>query len=228
MTIASVEAIENASVVAFPVSKKGKVGFAKSIAEKWLIDKKKTVPLFFPMVQDQELCKRAWKIAAMQLIDLCNAKEKVVFLSLGDVSLFSTSSYLLLEIKKQCPDLNIEMIPGINSFSAVAASAKWPLAIQDDQLLIIPTPNNKISLENILDDAAYSKRVIALMKLGKRWSWVRDLLIEKNLLDKCIFAKNVGFEDQIITPAIQIDYEECPYFSLLLIRQHWPENLIRL
>ncbi|MED5383091.1 MAG: precorrin-2 C(20)-methyltransferase, partial [Cyanobacteriota bacterium] len=38
-------------------------------------------------------------------------------------------------------------------------------------------------------------------------------------------AEKVGWPDQVIAPAEQIPAGERPYFSLLLIRQRWPDVL---
>jgi precorrin-2/cobalt-factor-2 C20-methyltransferase len=101
----------------------------------------------------------------------------------------------------------------------------WPLALQSEGLLIRPTPETPAALEALLEQAAASGTVLALLKLGHRWSWVRPLLAERSLLEVALFAQRVGWPDQLIAPAAAVPPEEQPYFSLLLIRQGWPEVL---
>jgi precorrin-2/cobalt-factor-2 C20-methyltransferase len=67
--------------------------------------------------------------------------------------------------------------------------------------------------------------VLALLKLGHRWAWVRPLLAERGLLAEALFAQRVGWPDQLVAPAAVVPAEEQPYFSLLLIRQGWPQVL---
>lgn len=66
---------------------------------------------------------------------------------------------------------------------------------------------------------------VALLKLGHRWAWVRPLLAQRNLLPGALFAQRVGWPDQLLAPAAEVPADEQPYFSLLLIRQSWPEVL---
>ena len=64
------------------------------IASDWISKDKKLLGLYFPMVKDPIILKNAWRIAVEQLVDVIKIGEDVVFLSLGDTSLFSTASYL--------------------------------------------------------------------------------------------------------------------------------------
>jgi precorrin-2/cobalt-factor-2 C20-methyltransferase len=64
-----------------------------------------------------------------------------------------------------------------------------------------------------------------LLKLGRRWRWVQPLLAERGLLAGALFARRVGWSDQLLVVADQVPVEAQPYFSLLLVRQGWPEVL---
>ena len=222
LTLAAVDSIKDSTVVSYPVSKIGGESLAEKIASKWITKDKKKLPLHFPMVDDIKLLKRAWRVAADELIKKLEKGEKVVFLAQGDISLFSTGSYLLKELERNYPDCDVKLIPGVTSFSAAAAKCKLPLALQEEQMLIAPVPNSSGELKNILSEAAIMKRVVVLLKLGKKWSWVKPLLKELDLLESSVFAERVGFTDQQIFRASQLSAESRPYFSLLLIRQNWP------
>ncbi len=222
MTIAAVNAIKNSTLVAFPVSSKGAKGKAEVIVSDLITSNQKQLPLFFPMVEGVQTRKQAWKKASDQLIKAVLDGEKVIFITLGDVSLFSTCSYILLYLKKQYPKCPIQLIPGITSISAAAAIGEWPLSIQQDQLLVLPTPNDPETMEILLEEARNNRRVLALLKLGHRWSWVRPLLERRNLLHGSLFAQSVGWEDQQVVQACFVSQNIKPYFSLLLIRQSWP------
>ena len=51
---------------------------------------------------------------------------------------------------------------------------------------------------------------------------VRPLLERRGLLEEALFARRVGWPDQVVAPAAALAAGEMPYFSLLLIRQGWP------
>ena len=110
----------------------------------------------------------------------------------------------------------------MTSFSAAAAKSKLPLAFQEEQLLVAPVPESSNELKVILSDAASMNRVVVLLKLGKKWEWVKPLLEELGLIDSSIFAERIGFSDQQILKASDLSSGTRAYFSLLLIRQSWP------
>ena len=222
LTLAAVDAIREATVVSYPVSIDGGESLAEQIASKWITKDKKKLPLLFPMVDDQNTLKSAWRIAGNELMKMVDKGERVVFLAQGDISLFSTGSYLLKELEKNYPDCLVKLIPGVTSFSAAAAISKLPIAFQEEQVLIVPVPDSSDDLKTLLSEAALMKRVVVLLKLGKKWTWVQPLLKELDLLEKSIFAERVGFVDQQILRASNLSSQCRPYFSLLLIRQSWP------
>ncbi len=222
LTLAAVNAIQNSTVVSFPVSIVDGESLAEKIASKWITKDKKKLPLHFPMVDDMKTLKSAWRVAGNELMKMVEKGERVVFLSQGDISLFSTGSYLAQELEKYHPECLIKLIPGVTSFSAASAQSKLPLAFQEEQLLIAPVPESSDELKAILSEATLMKRIVVLLKVGKKWAWIKSLLKELDLLESSIFAERVGFSDQQIFRASDLPSESRKYFSLLLIRQSWP------
>ena len=228
LTLLAVEAIQKATLIAYPVANEGGDGVALSIAASWISDNQKRLPLLFPMVIESEPRIRAWEEASQKLVASVEKGEQVVFLCQGDISLFASASYVLLYIQKNYPECRIQLIPGVTAISAAASSGLWPLSFQDDQLLVLPTPDDPKSFEKIVDEAAIEGRVLAFLKLGHRWRWVRPLLERKGLLDKALFAERVGFPEEQVMLASEVIATVRPYFSLLLLRQCWPAVLPRL
>ena len=222
LTVAAVDAIQESTAVSYPVSTRGGDSLAEKIASKWITKDKKKLPLHFPMVDDQNTLKSAWRVAGNELMKMVDKGERVVFLAQGDISLFSTGSYLSKELEKYHPECVVKLIPGVTSFSAAAAKSKLPLAFQEEELLVLPVPDSYDELKSILSDAALQKRVVVLLKLGKKWEWVKLLLEELDLIKISIFAERIGFSDQQILRASDLPSGTRPYFSLLLIRQSWP------
>jgi precorrin-2/cobalt-factor-2 C20-methyltransferase len=222
LTLAAVDAIQESTVVSYPVSTREGDSLAEKIASKWITKDKKKLPLHFPMVDDQNTLKSAWRVAGKELMKMVDKGERVVFLAQGDISLFSTGSYLSKELEKYHPECVVKLIPGVTSFSAAAAKSKLPLAFQEEELLVLPVPDSYDELKSILSDAALQKRVVVLLKLGKKWEWVKLLLEELDLIKISIFAERIGFSDQQILRASDLPSGTRPYFSLLLIRQSWP------
>jgi len=230
LTVSAVKAIEAASVVAYPVARMDADGMAARIAAPWIGSHQRRLPLLFPMVAEAEPRRQAWHGAADALASELAASETVVLLCEGDSSLYASCSYVLLALAQRQPACAVRVIPGINAVAAAAAAASslgqpWPLALQQERLLIRPTPDAAAEFEVLLDQAAASGTVLALLKLGHRWSWVQPLLAARGLLDQTLFAQRVGWPDQLVVPAAVVSPAEQPYFSMLLIRQGWPAVL---
>jgi precorrin-2/cobalt-factor-2 C20-methyltransferase len=225
LTVAAVREIAAADLVAFPVANEGGQGMAAGIAARWLLPQQPQLPLLFPMTDAAEPRRQAWRAAAATLAAAVAAGQRVVLLCEGDVSLYATSSYVLLALRRFHPDCPVRLIPGISAVAAAAAAAGWPLALQRESLLIRPTPEQPAELEALLERAAAEAMVLALLKLGRRWGWLRPLLERRGLLAQSLFARRIGWPDQLVRPAIAVAAGEAPYFSLLLIRQGWPDLL---
>ena len=86
-------------------------------------------------------------------------------------------------------------------------------------MLISPVPESPLKLKTLLFEASYMRRVVVLLKLGNKWTWVKPLLKELGLLESCLFAENVGLVDEKIVQASELSLSSRPYFSLLFIRQ---------
>ena len=230
LTVAAVRAIAAATVVAYPVAEPGAEGMAARIAAPWISPGQRHLPLQFPMVEAAAPRRHAWHAAADALAAEVAAGLPVVLLCEGDASLYASCSYVLLALAERVPACSLRVVPGIPAVAAAAAAASslgmpWPLALQQEGLLIRPTPEEPAALEALLDWASASGTVLALLKLGRRWRWVQPLLADRGLLPGALFARRVGWTDQLLAVADRVPAEAQPYFSLLLIRQSWPEVL---
>jgi len=225
LTVAAVRTIGAAAVVAYPVARPEAEGMAARIAAPWIRPDQRRLPLLFPMVSEAEPRRLAWHAAADALAAEVAAGQAVVLLCEGDASLFASASYALLALAERHPTCPVAVIPGITAVAAAAAAGRWPLALQQDALLVRPTPETPAQMEALLDTARDTAMVLALLKLGHRWAWVRPILAARGLLATALFAQRVGWPDQLLAPAAEVPGHEQPYFSLLLIRQVWPDVL---
>lgn len=225
ITVAALRAIASAATVAYPVARPDAEGMAATIAAPWIASGQRRLPLLFPMVADVAPRLEAWRAAAQALAAEVAAGRSVVLLCEGDASLYASCSYALLALARHHPACPVRVLPGITAVAAAAAAASWPLVLQQESLLIRPTPDRPAELEALLQRAATETTVLALLKLGHRWSWVRPLLAAHGVLEDSLFARRVGWPDQVLKPAAAVPAEAQPYFSLLLIRQCWPAVL---
>ncbi len=215
LTIEAIKALKQSKVIFYPISGKYKDSYSAEIVNKF-IKKKKQIPLIFPMGRQEYDSEYIWKSSAKKIVEYINKNLPVALLCLGDTSIYASSFYLKKEIKKNYPQIRIKTLPGISSLSLAAALGDFQLIKKGETLNILECPDNKNQFLNLIDKK--SKRVLVIMKVGKRWEWVKYALQEKNLLKRAILAVNLGMENQYIGDASEYLSEELPYFSLILLR----------
>ncbi len=217
LTIAAVDAIKKAKVIVFPISDDNKKSFAAEIVKKFT-KYKKNIPIIFPMARQDFDPDEIWSNAVEKIIKFIQNGEPVVLLCLGDTSLFASSSNILRIIKQKYPEIITKTIPGISSVSAAAALNDFDLVKKGETLIIKECPSSKSELISLIRESKLNKTVLAIMKVGKRWNLVREILKKEDIINTTLIALSVGMPDQIIQYASQYKKEFMPYFSLILIR----------
>ena len=217
LTLAAVDAIKKAKVIVFPVSDDNKKSFAAEIVKKYT-KFKKNIPIIFPMARKGFDPDEIWFNAVEKIVKFINNGESVVLLCLGDTSLFASSSNILRIIKNNYPEIITKTIPGISSVSAAAALNDFDLVKKGETLIIKECPSSNSELTSLIRESRGNKTVLAIMKVGKRWNLVKEILKKEDILNKSLIALSIGMPDQIIQYASQYKNDLMPYFSLILIR----------
>ena len=215
LTIEAIKALKKSKVIFYPISKEDKCSYSAQIVNKF-IKNKKQIPLIFPMGRKEYDSELIWKNGAIKIVDYINRNISVALLCLGDTSIYASSFYLKKEIKKNYPQIIIKTLPGISSISLAAALGDFQLIKQGENLKILECPDDISEFNYLINQE--SKTVLAIMKVGKRWKWLKYFLEEKNILRKCLLAVNLGMKDHFVGEASEYNAEELPYFSLLLLR----------
>jgi len=219
LTIAALDAIKRAKVIFFPISSDDRNSVSAEIVKKYIKFKNK-IPIVFPMARREFDPDEIWTNAVNKILKFVQNDQEVVLLCLGDPSLFASSSNILKIINKNHPEIITKIIPGISSISAAAALSNSDLAIKGETLIIKECPSNKKELVDLITQNKEKRNVLVLMKVGKRWEWVKDVLINEDILSKSVIALNLGMSDETVKKASKFYSNVVPYFSLLQIRFH--------
>jgi precorrin-2/cobalt-factor-2 C20-methyltransferase len=217
LTFAAVQAIKKAKLIVFPISSDDRKSSSAEIVKKYIKFKKK-VPIIFPMARQEFDPDQIWSSAVDIIVKSIRNNESVALLCLGDPSVYASSSNILRIIHNKYPDIITRTIPGISSISAAAALSNFDLLKKGETLVIKECPSSKSELTALIIQTKVNKTVLAVMKVGKRWSLVREILEKEKIINKALIALNVGMPDQIIQDASKYNLEIMPYFSLILIR----------
>jgi precorrin-2/cobalt-factor-2 C20-methyltransferase len=214
ITLKGLKAIQKADVIAFPAGRGGKQGMAEAIAAQFLRPDQIKLPLELPFVQDQLTLRAAWQTAVLNIAQHLRQGQNVAFIAEGDVSFYSTQTYLMWGLKASYPDIDIEIIPGISSPMASAAAIGIPLTIWSDKLAVLPALHQIADLETALDWA----EVVVLMKVSSVYPQVWQLLRSRGLLPHShAIAWATMPQQKIWSNLTQFPDLELPYFSLLIV-----------
>jgi precorrin-2/cobalt-factor-2 C20-methyltransferase len=172
LTVKATYILRNADVIFTPTAREGKPSMALSIVQQYVNATAKIVDLIFPMVKNREQAKLYWRRNAEQIAETAKMGKNVVYLTVGDPSLYSTWIYIQREIKSRYPEVNVKIIPGIPSVFAFAAQAKISLVEGDETLGIIPACYD---LEKV-KRTAHSCDTLVFLKDGRYFGAVIDML----------------------------------------------------
>jgi precorrin-2/cobalt-factor-2 C20-methyltransferase len=223
LTVKAVKAIRNADVIMCPTSKEGKTSIAYSIVSSILDSSKKPeiINLVFPMVKDKETLENTWEKNAKAIASAINSDKNVVYLTVGDPSLYSTWIYLQRELKSKYPEIKITVIPGIVSMFAFASKAGISIAEGDETIAVIPACYD---LSRVKETAKNCDTMIFL-KDGRYFDQVITLLKEAGFPDNSIFAiaQDVGTEEEIVKKLtlgeVTKDTLTSKYFSIMVVKR---------
>ncbi|ACB49889.1 precorrin-2 C20-methyltransferase [Crocosphaera subtropica ATCC 51142] len=217
ITIKGQRLLQETSIIAFPMGVNGKQGLAEKIITPWITPQQKKLPLYFPYLQDEQQLKQAWKDATETVWEYLYQGLDVAFACEGDISLYSTFTYLAQTLREDHPQVTIQTIPGVCSPVATASVLGIPLTLGSQKLAIIPALYNMAELDQLLSWAD----VIVLLKVSSVYSQVWHRLERLNLLDHAFIVERANQPEEKIYRNLR-DHPtlDLSYFSLMIITGH--------
>lgn len=196
LTVKAADMLRNADVIYTPTAREGKPSIALSIVQRYVNATAKIVDLIFPMVKNREQTRLYWRRNAEQIAEAAKMGKNVVYLTVGDPSLYSTWIYIQREITSRYPEIHLKIIPGIPSVFAFAAQAKISLAEGDETLGIIPACYD---LEKV-KRTANSCDTLVFLKDGRHFGEVIEMLGSAGFSDDSMItmAQDVSAGEEVL------------------------------
>lgn len=211
LTLKAVNILKNVDIICIPESKKGEGSTAFNIAKNYINKDVTTLSLEFPMIKDREAINKYRENNANIIKDLIDKGKNVAFLTIGDPMTYSTYIYLLNYLKDR---VEIETVPGITSFAAIAARVNLPLVLGDEDLKIISLHKDV----DIVKEINLSKNIV-FMKVTRSLDRLKKSIIETGKQDSFLLVSDCGKkEEKIITNIDDLQKENISYFSTLIIK----------
>ena len=209
MTAKAIRIIRENDVIAV-AGKEAREAVAYRIAAAMVpeIAEKELVPVYMPMIRDRELIREEHKKGAALLEKYLDEGKNVVYITLGDPSIYCTFSYLMEIMLKDGYD--VQLVPGITSFCAAAARLNVPLAEWDEPLHIVPAVHRT---EDRLDRSGN----YVLMKSASHMPEIKQLLRESGR--KVSAVENCSMENEKIYRSADEIPDDAGYFSLIIAKE---------
>ena len=209
LTYKAVHVIEQADVVAVPnIGHKRQTAYA--IAEEHLHGKE-LLDCSTPMTKDRAVVEAAYVKIADDLCGFLDAGKDVAYLCLGDIAIYSTYIYVHDIVVGR--GYEAEIIPGVSSFSAVAAKLGVALCEGPERLLVAPVM--AADVDDILDVRANK----VFMKSGKAVHELRDKLAERGQLEHASMVANCGLPDEKVFERLADIDDDGDYFSVVIVKE---------
>ena len=139
-----------------------------------------------------------------------------VFATIGDVMTYSTFGYILERVRNVLPGLEVEIVPGINSFSMLASASGKVLVEDDETLRVIPAFKSEM-----VDELAFEpgSTTVLLKTYHSRAALLERLEREPDI--DIVYGERLGLDGEFLTTDLEcIKERPSTYLSLLIVRKH--------
>lgn len=209
LTLKAVRLIRENEVIALPGEKPEEtVAYQISVQAVPELADKTLLALTMPMTKDKALLNENYDRAAEKIADQLDQGKNVVFLTLGDPTVYSTYMYVHQRLEEK--GYRAEIISGITSFCAVAARMNMSLVERSEPLHVIPASYQ-------IEEALKLPGTKVLMKAGKQMKYVKEQV--KGFGKNAVMIENCGMPDEKIYASADEIPENAGYYSLIVIKE---------
>jgi precorrin-2/cobalt-factor-2 C20-methyltransferase len=209
LTVKAVRILNESPVIAY-VSAGGRPSMARHIVAQYLAPGQLEINLTLPIQPIPEIAQAAYEEGAARIGAELEQGRDVAVLCEGDPFIYGSFAQLFDRLGERYPT---EVVPGISSFTAAAAAARAPLVARTQTLMVLPAtlPADELAAHLARADAA------AILKLGRHFAKVREVIAQLGLLDRAIYVEHASAARERVLPLADLVVHEAPYFSLLLL-----------
>lgn len=211
ITLKALKLLQATKVLAYPALEDGD-SLARAIIAPHLNEPKTEIAVRIPMTVERAPAQAAYDDAAVELSEHLNKGEDVVVLCEGDPFFYGSFMYLFGRIAETYP---VEVIPGVSSLTACATALQSPLSARNDILTVLPAPLSSEILRDRLRDTDSA----AIMKVGRHFARVRDVILDLGLGENARYIERATMEAERILPLTEVPEDAAPYFSMILIHK---------
>ena len=215
LTIRAQRLLQQVGVICYTELDNGAPSFALGVVKSLVDSKTGLLPITIPS-DDSPVSHETWHIASERIGARLREGLDVAFITEGDPMLYSEYPHLIEHLQAELADLHAEIVPGVPSVMAAAASSGIPLVSQGQRLAILPAVYGIDDLR----EAITSFDTIVLMETDHNLMRALANLESLGLAGHAIYVRQASTaSENVIHDISQVTAEDLDYFSLLIIKR---------
>ena len=209
ITLKALRILERSRVLAYPAPENGE-SLVRGIVAGHLDGHHEELCIRVPMVAARFPAQDVYDRAAVELGRHLNNGRDVAMLCEGDPFFYGSFMYLFGRMAEHHA---VEVVPGVSSLMACAATLGAPLAARNDVLSVLPAT---------LPDEALAQRIrdvdaVAIIKVGRHLPRVRTVIEAMGLTAQARYVEHATMASEKILSLAEVDGDAAPYFSMILL-----------
>lgn len=172
------------------------------------LDEKELLSVPMPMTKKKDVLEQAHDQGAAMICSQLDQGKQVVFLTLGDPTVYSTYLYVHKRVTER--GYETEIVSGIPSFCAVSAKLNTGLVEKAQPLHVIPASYP-------MEDALQLAGTKVFMKAGKQMKQVKENLLAAGA--RSMMIENCGMPEEKIYRTTEEIPETAGYYSLIIVKE---------
>jgi precorrin-2/cobalt-factor-2 C20-methyltransferase len=217
ITVKALRLLRESPVVAYFVAK-GKKGNAFGIIEGHLQAAQHLLALVYPVTTEalpaplsyEQVISDFYDRASEDVAAHLDAGRDVAVICEGDPMFYGSYMYLHDRLAER---YDAQVIPGVCSMLGGAAVLGAPLVYRNQSLSVLSgvLPAEELKQRLASADAA------VIMKLGRNFPKVRQVLVELGLEQRALYVERATMVNQKVVPLDAVEPMSSPYFSLIIV-----------
>ncbi|BAY23531.1 cobalamin biosynthesis precorrin-2 methyltransferase [Calothrix sp. NIES-2100] len=209
LTLKALRLLQAAPVIAYQ-SATDKESIARKIIAPYLSGNQIEVLYHLPRALEPEKAKSIYDQEVAPIAAHLAAGRDVVVVCEGDPFFYGSFMYVFTRLSQE---YETEVVPGVSSLMACPVALGVPFTYYNDILTVLPAPlpAEELISQLLTTDAA------AIMKLGRHFTKVRDILHQLGLASRALYIERATMAQQRIVPLDEVDPADVPYFAMIII-----------
>ena len=208
MTLKACRLIRENDVIALP-GKEPKETVAYQIAVQVVpeLAEKELIPVYMPMVMDRQVQRENHRAGAELIERYLEQGKNVVYLTLGDASVYCTFTYLQPYL--HADGYETQLVSGIPSSCAAAARLNIPIVEWDETMHVMPALHK-------LGDDLQREGTYVLMKSGSHMQEVKEILRASG--KDVQMVQDCGMPSEKVYRSVDEIPDDAGYFALIIAK----------